>query len=72
MVRVCSCTVSDELKMLPENSIKIQISRGAPLKKILKAGKIYHISSVTVTLISLATPHKGAQEAKRERQRKGN
>lgn len=58
--------------MLPENSIKIRSSRGTLLNKFHRAAGIYHVCSVNVTHISLAKAHKGAREAKRERQRRGN
>lgn len=64
--------MSDGLKKLPENSIKIRSSRGSPLNKFHRAAEIYHVCSVIVTCISLAKPHKEAQEAKTERQRKKN
>lgn len=71
-MHICSCTVSDGLKTLPENSIKIRSSRGILLNKFHRAAGIYHVCSVNVTHISLTKPHKGVQEAKTERQRRGN
>jgi len=58
--------------MLPESSIKIHSSRGTLLNRFHRAAGIYHVCSVNVTRISLAKPHKGVQEAKRERQRRRN
>lgn len=58
--------------MLPENNIKIRSSRGTLLNKFHRAAGIYHVCSVSVTHISLAKTHKGAREAERERQKRGN